>query len=484
MYLFCVYETMKLTSRHPILTVGFFAVMALIPADTAAYPAILDSPNWQVRGAPGSHFGTSASSAGDVNGDGYADIIIGAPDFGTPGLDSAGEALLWFGSPLGPGATPDWAFRGTEPGMTVGYRVAAAGDVNGDGYADILVTAPQQNVNAGERGWVYLFYGSSTGPSMLPDWTFTGAAEGAGYDTQVAGAADLNRDGYDDIVIGAGFDEVHRVNEGRVYVFLGSAFGLSEMPVWVASGGQTQATFGGSVAIVPDVDGDGYDDLLVGAQNRDGRREDTGVARLYRGASSGPRRTHSWRVRGEWGDRIGSRVAAAGDVNGDGYGDILVGSLHGGAIRGGKVALYEGSSKGVSRKASWSYESRLPFSYFGGTMASGDLNGDGYQDVMVGEYLRHDEKEGAAGQVYVFFGSAAGLPSEPELLLRAPQDNGAVFGAGLGVVGDVNGDGCDDVLVGDPSLYDIDSGSVAGAAYLYLGMCSSDALGVISSPER
>jgi hypothetical protein len=148
--------------------------------------------------------------------------------------------------------------------------VASAGDVNGDGYRDILVGAPDFDIGQGDEGAVFLYLGSPGGPSSAPSHVWQGDQPGARFGASVSCAGDVNADGFDDVLIGApGFDG-GEIDEGSAFLFLGAASELSSVFSWSAEGDQAGASFGSSVAGLGDMNGDGFDDVVIGAPLFDG----------------------------------------------------------------------------------------------------------------------------------------------------------------------------------------------------------------------
>jgi hypothetical protein len=225
-----------------------------------------------VRGLPGGMgngqgFGSSAASAGDINGDGYADLIVGAPSaLGT----TTTNAYVYLGTASGPSLTPATTLTG--PGVVssditisrfgFGASVGSAGDINGDGYADVIVGAPGLNTLTGNA---YVYLGGATGLSMNA-MTLSGVAAGDMFGTSVGSAGDVNGDGFGDILVGA---PGAMSGAGAAYVYLGGASGLSATPVTVAAPAGA-AAFGTSVASAGDVNGDGRIEDIVGAPDTNG----------------------------------------------------------------------------------------------------------------------------------------------------------------------------------------------------------------------
>ena len=202
---------------------------------------------------------------------------------------------------------------------------ATAGDVNGDGYTDVIVGAYLYDGVQTDAGRVFVYHGSASGLGATPAWTADGDQSGSGFGFSVATAGDVNGDGYSDIIIGACNCDNGRPDDGRAFVYLGSPSGLANAPVWTAQGNQAGARFGASVATAGDVNGDGYADIVIGAHEQDvGPRACVPVSS---GVASGPSAVPAWTATsGQNGSRYGLVVASAGDVNGDGYADVAVGA--------------------------------------------------------------------------------------------------------------------------------------------------------------
>jgi hypothetical protein len=423
-------------------------------------------------------FGFSVGWAGDVNGDGYADVIIGAPYYDSGGWLDWGFAFVYPGSASGLATTPHWTILGPMPGARLGFSVGTAGDVNGDGYADVIVGTPYDNYGAAAAGRATVYHGSASGLSATANWT-TESDQGEGWmGASVSAAGDVNGDGYADVIVSAhGYDN-GEVDEGRVFVFHGSASGLSTTPNWTAESHQAEAYFGLSVGAAGDVNGDGYADVIVGAfyYTRSERHE--GAAFIWFGSAAGlgangDPTNADWIVYGEQASAVlGSSVGTAGDVNGDGYSDVVVGApgYTNGETGEGRAFVYYGSATGPSTTADWTAESNQANAGFSRAMATaGDVNGDGYDDLIIGAHA-YDTGLVDAGRVYVFYGSAHGLPGTPGWMADGDQAS-AYLGWSVGTAGDVNGDGYADIIMG-AVLYDNGSLIDAGKAVLYHGSAS------------
>ena len=212
----------------------------------------------------GAWFGWSVGTAGDVNGDGYADVIVGAPKWGD-GQHDEGGVWIYHGSAAGVISTPAWYKQGDQADAWFGWSVGTAGDVNGDGYADVIVGAPYWNDGQTDEGGVWVYHGSAAGVISAPAWYKQGDQADARFGWSVGTAGDVNGDGYGDVIAGAVGYTNGQDQEGRVWVWHGSASGLTTEPVWFSEGNQANARFGVSVFTAGDVNGDGYSDIIIGA---------------------------------------------------------------------------------------------------------------------------------------------------------------------------------------------------------------------------
>ena len=198
------------------------------------------------------------ASAGDVNGDGFADVIVG---FG------AAWVSLYLGGATGLATTPASTITGPDDNSSAdfGNSVAGAGDVNGDGFADVVVGSPGSNGpdgGVGGTGRIYVYLGSAAGLVSTPANLINGLDRLGEFGNAVESAGDVNGDGYSDVIVGA---EGANNMDGRVYVYLGSATGLATSPASVLMLGSGMGTsFGSTVAGAGDVNGDGYADVVVG----------------------------------------------------------------------------------------------------------------------------------------------------------------------------------------------------------------------------
>ncbi len=362
--------------------------------------------------------GWGVASPGDMDGDGDNDLLLGAPEQGALS-SNAGSAWYWGSMPASSTSTSsaDGQLTGEESGDQAGIEVCPAGDTDGDGNRDLVVGAWYNDRGGTQAGAVYVFLEPPSGSVSLStaDGLFTGEAASDWAGKAVCGGGDVDGDGFDDIIVGADGSDIGGSNAGVAYLLHGPATGtasLSTAGTWYQSEAAGNYT-GHAVAIVGDHDGDGDDDLMVGAF---GRRAGVGTwhggAYLMTGEETGRTllRSPVWRVFGtENGGMLGYTVAPAGDVDGDGYADATVGLRYsdlGGTDSGAAFLLY-GPLAGRPQLTS---NAALIIGTAAGDEASwamdgGDLDDDGYSDVVVSAPF-HDSAGTDAGRIYVINGSA------------------------------------------------------------------------------
>jgi hypothetical protein len=269
-----------------------------------------------------------------VNNDGFADVIVGAPNYESEAEHTnEGKAYLYLGSETGLEQNPDWSYECNLSSARCGHAVSSAGDVNHDGYADIILGAPNYDRLWTDDGVALLFFGTPQGLSDTPNQTFGGEQENAEFGASVAAAGDVNGDSYDDVVVGApayDLDTDHQ-NLGAAFIYLGSPSGPDSNFDWAAYGAEEFSGFGKSVGAAGDVNQDGFSDVIVGAykfgQNGGIDQPDEGAAFLYLGGFSGPQSTYRWSAYGDKAEAwFGYSLGTAGDINGDGKTDIIIGA--------------------------------------------------------------------------------------------------------------------------------------------------------------
>ncbi|MCA9759767.1 MAG: FG-GAP repeat protein, partial [Candidatus Eisenbacteria bacterium] len=424
-------------------------------------------PSWQWLGGQVGADLNMATMAGDVNADGYADVLVASHSY-TDVHSSEGKVWLFLGSSSGLSSTSAWSARGGQDVAFFGVSIAAAGDVNGNGYDDVIVGASRFDGGQIDEGCAYLYYGSPTGLNGTPAWTHQSNQADALYGSSVAGAGDVNGDGYADLIVGSYKYETGELEEGRAELFFGSNLGPSTSPDWAIDGNAEEEYMGYRVATAGDVNGDGYADVLVTA----GRlytdiNQDRGEVHLFLGSWSGLSTDPVWICDGDLLNAdYGWALSTAGDVNGDGYSDILVGAPnYSSSLHLGKVFVYHGAPDGPKEAAGWVTESNQTDAAYGISVAyAGDVDGDGRTDVLVGA-TGYDNGQVDEGAAFLFLGTAQGLSAIPAWWAESNQTDSS-FGRCVASAGDVNGDGLDDVVIGAPR-YD-DSYTDEGAAFLWM----------------
>ncbi|WP_422355355.1 integrin alpha [Roseivirga pacifica] len=428
----------------------------------ATYDLVLDNSLGESFGE-----GINAAPLGDTNNDGIDDFVIGIPNFSSY-VPSAGAVAIFYGDTLDEMTeTSDWYAEGNSEEANFGHEVANAGDVNGDGWDDLLVSAWKYSNGHTNEGASFLYYGTSTGLESTPNWIYEGGQHNAYFGYGISTAGDINNDGYDDVIIGAmGYDD-GIPNSGRVYIFHGTVNGLSASPTTIINGIQAQAYMGSDVADAGDVNGDGYDDVVIGAYQHTNGENKEGASFVYLGSSSGidlnsvlildSDQSNAW---------FGKSVSKAGDINNDGYDDITIGApkFDSNYIDEGKAFLYLGSANGIMDSVAWSSEGGQYNAQYGFDVTwSGDNNNDGYDDIIIGAYGFDGVSGSLEGRIFGYHGSSSGLSSSQDFMAFSTGSINAL-GKAVSFGGDFNNDGYDDIVVGAES-----TNSSSGAVLIYLG---------------
>lgn len=481
------------------------------------YDLLINAPSNCVR------FG-AAVGAGDVNSDGYDDLIVGDPGYSS----DTGRAYLYYGSSSFDG-TPDKTFSAPDSSGKFGFAIAT-GDLNSptDSYDDVVITGPAYNTNDG-RAYVY-FGNSSTNMDTTSDGVLNPPSSGQdglfGHSVAV-GQFETSSDQDEDVYIGEPWYDGSTTNMGRMYIFYGGSGSSFDTSIDITSEPNTtwgDGRFGYSIAVA-DYDNNGTDDAWVGApfaDYEDGTNVYVDCGILYRvnaGEGDGDwdggyyypqdgnfmgiavaggdiegdgseepivgsraSTNDQGRVRIYWqpggtttwtgssnGDRLGFALAT-GDVNNDGtYDDIIVGApgYSSGNMDGAAFVYYGNTDASFDTTADLELLSS-PNERLGFSLAKGDFNNDNYDDLAVGAPYY----DGGNGAVYIYFGTSSGLSDHqpPDLRYRSEYD-GELFGWNI-TAGDFNGDGYDDLLVGAPS--NDESTSNGGRAYIFYGGDGTD----------
>ncbi|MEQ6204688.1 Ig-like domain-containing protein [Sulfitobacter sp. HNIBRBA2951] len=495
--------------------------------------ADLDGSNgFRINGIAGSDVsGQHVSNAGDVNGDGFDDIIIGARLADPGGEDASGQSYVVFGSAAGFAADLDLAsldgtngFRlnGALQGNVSGQDVSAAGDINGDGIDDIVIGAPGLGFGAPNAGGAHVVLGTTAGFAADFDLVTLDGSNGFSVfgttlndlaGTAVSNAGDINGDGIDDLIIGAELADPGGVDAaGQAYVLFGASGGFAATQNVSALDGTNGFAIdgiaagdnvGSSVASAGDVNGDGIDDLVIGARgvNANGTNS-AGAAYVVFGDTGGFSAnldlatldgSNGFVVNGITDfDSTGTSVSSAGDINGDGIDDLAIGAPAAdpfGNPSAGEVYIVYGSTAGYAANLNlFALDANDGFvinGVTGNTGASvsgaGDVNGDGVDDVIVGAPFSSVVGSINFGQSYVVFGNNAGFGTNLNLA-DIDGTNGFVIngineqdlsGSSVSAAGDINGDGLDDLLIG-AHYADPNGTANAGQSYVVFGSASFD----------
>ncbi len=440
------------------------AVVCLVQLLASAPPAfgVATAPSWTRDGdQSASIFGQAVANAGDVNGDGYEDLVVGAPLYDNGQADE-GRAYLYLGSLNGP-VGPVWQYESNQAGGQCGYAVAGAGDVNGDGYADVLIGIPGYDNGQADEGAMFLFSGGPSGLSASPVWIGEGNLAGARLGEALAGIGDVNRDGRADLAGGAPEYTNGQMAEGAVFVYHGAALFALGTPVRVYEGNQAQARLGLAVAAAGDVNGDAYGDLIVGAPLYDAGQNNEGRAYVYAGSAAGLGASPIWTAEGnQAGALFGIAVAGLGQFDRDRCSKVAVGAsgYDNGQADEGRVFVYFssigslGTCNGLETVANWTAEPDLASAGYGATLAGlADVNGDGYGDLVVGT-------QGLlTGRLDLLLGRGDGTaPATSPAWSYTGADPAGQVGYSV-ALGDVNGDGFGEILAGAPGY---DKGRVLG----------------------
>jgi hypothetical protein len=353
------------------------------------------SPVWAfATNGVGGGIGTPVASAGDVNGDGFGDLIIGGPNATVNHVEPAGEFWIYYGSAKGLTAPPFELQTPSSSTLEFGSNPASAGDVNGDGYGDVMVSGYQ-----GPDASLYIYYGGPSGPAGSP------LVLTAGSLVVSSAATDINGDGFSDVVLainnlGSG------ANSGAVHVYYGTATGLSATPVVVSfSGGTSMVGFFIDVESAGDVNGDGFGDVLVHLPDVGNGRVD-----LYLGSAAGLSTSPIVMPNPATTGMYPEVPAGVGDINGDGFDDAVLGAQGVGGVPAGVAYVYLGGAPGLPTSPSFTVTAPAGvLGDFGMAVGGeGDINRDGFDDVLIGA-----PQYEAVGTVYVYLGGTKGLSGTP-----------------------------------------------------------------------
>ena len=471
--------------------------------------------------------GLSVAGLGSINGDSFGDFAIGGPFAG-----NGGETYVVFGKTASFGrdfdlasldGTEGFKIIGGEGGDRSGFSVSSPGDVNGDGIRDILIGDPNYDGAFANSGAAFIVYGRSSAYPAVIDLSTLDGTDGFRMDidaasvfagTSVSGAGDVNGDGVNDIIIGVPDSNIVAADAGAAFVVFGRAATATPFPAsftlsslsgadgFAITGSFAGDRFGTAVGGAGDLNDDGFDDLVIGAPAFNGvSGADSGAAYVVFGKSSGFSATldagtlngkSGFRMEGRAGaERLGIRVSAAGDMNADGIGDLLIaGRFAFEPVTDDNVGVAYvvfGKTKGYTAIQDLAkLNGANGFRIFTEEKSStaivsvssvGDFNGDGFDDIAVGS----PGTGGDAGVTYLMFGRSGGFA--PDLSLSTlnattgfrfrgevvPDQSGASVSAT-----DVNGDGRADLIIGAPQPGDEGNTAGNGGAYVIYGVATQE----------
>lgn len=392
-------------------------------------PPFGDTADWVITSTTNKNIGRILDGVGDVNGDGFDDFAYA--NWATSAVD------LHYGSIDGLLSASNYSLNFANPKITPG------GDFNHDGYDDFLITngyAP-----------VYVYYGSSAGPTTSISYTMAADPYAGNRLDKSTGIGDYNGDGFDDFLL---VDYDYDTNphpsfelQGSAWVFLGTSSGISTTEFMQIKGQISSGRLGQAAAPLGDINGDGYDDFALQEQ-KPYESPPVSILKVFYGRevpSANPSADWSWTMTSN-----SSKVSiSGGDINADGYADMIVGEQFytNGEISEGRFVSFYGSENGFNSAPDWSYESNVAYSKFGQYIdIAGDINDDGYDDVIVGTYS-YDDPNAA----YLFLGSSIGIEVQPSWTYTRQVPYALSYsGYPSFGIGDVNGDGAGDIAIGYP----------------------------------
>ena len=446
---------------------GWRALSGRSGRESAAEAPFLDVPTLTLTGDyPGGMFGAAVAGVGDVDRDGFDDVLVGAP-FASGGFPTSGKVYLYRGGSGGLDPHPAWTAAGSAPGARLGWSIASLTNLTADGFADLVVGEPGTDEETTTVGRVAVYPGSRDGPAPEPIEVLADGGPGTLFGYAIA-TGDVDHDGDDDLLVGEPAFPSPSARSGRALLYLADGKAYAKNPSWIRTG-PPDSQFGIAVDLGGDVNNDGFHDAVVGALTASfGPDErEAGAAYVYLGSAAGLDSVPIVLPGRQAGTLAGRGVLLPGDLDGDGYGDLIVGAeqASNGEQAEGVAEVYFGSKVGVTPYGASLLEPNIMGANFGGHLGSlGDLDGDGCNEFFIGavRYQRTEPREGAA---FIFRGSPR--RDFPHIWFRAGGKAFSWYGESGGSAGDLNGDELTDFVVSAPA-WDSEAGINVGRVEIFL----------------
>ena len=415
-----------------VLAIALLLTSAIVSVSQAQKPATI-----KVRGLEvDEYLGVYLSGIGDINNDGIPDVMVGSPRHSANG-ESAGRVYVHSGVD----GVQIWGYMGALAGDQTGYSVSEIGDIDDDGISDYMFSSTGSDINLENSGRVDVF----TGKNGARLYTFFGEGVNHAFGTSISNAGDVNGDSYPDMIISApGNRDADTAFYGKVYVYSGKDTSL----IWSFDGESSTDDYGYSVSGAGDVNMDGYDDIIIGGR--------AGKAFVHSGFDGSILYTFD-----EGGNYLGHTVSSAGDANNDGYADVIVGLfVHPEAL----AFVYSGKDGTKLYSIPLDTTQTLGSSELWVSEA-GDVNNDGFADQILGDFTWGTNFE---GKVVVYSGADGSLLYE--FFGEEPLD---AFGAAVANLGDVDQNGVPDFLIGAPFAdLDPENDDNRGLTYIVMPCCN------------